>query len=155
MPKRKINFKTNIFSRIVYEAIGKYINPTCYHQILETESIEKLAASEQANLSQDQKHASAVAKIHYPKRKSEDIAAKAKETMDKPRDKIESSSVINLIKSDTEISASNNASLCSNNSEKAGTFSVNSIRMKRVLFSEMEDSFLKQGIFKIWYGKMD
>ena len=75
--------------------------------------------------------------------------------MDKLRDKIESSSVINLIKSDTEISASNNASLCSNDSEKAGTFSVNSIRMKRVLFSEMEDSFLKQGIFKIWYGKMN
>ena len=155
MPKRKINFKTNIFSCTVYEAIGKYINPTRYHQILETESIEKLAASEQANLSQDQKHASAVAKIHYPKRKSEDIAAKAKETINKLRDKIESSSVINLIKSDTEISASNNALLCSNDSEKAGTFSVNSIRMKRVLFSEMEDSFLKQGIFRIWYGKMD
>ena len=150
---KQISKLTNIFGRIVYETIGKYINPTRYHQIIETESTEKLVASEQANLSQDQKHTSAVAKIHYQKRKSEDIAAKAKKIMDKLRDKSESSSVINLINSDTEISASNNASLGSNDSEKVGTFSVNSIRMKKVLFSEMEDSFLKQVVSKYGMGK--
>ena len=88
---------TNIFDRVVYEAIGKYINPTCYRQIIETESIEKLYTSEQANLSQDQKHTSAFAKTHYQKLKSEDIAAKVKKISDKRRDKNESSSVINLI----------------------------------------------------------
>ena len=124
MPKWKTNFKTNIFGRVVYEAIGKYINPTRYRQVIETESIEKLDASEQANLSQDKKHTSAVAKIHYQKRKSEDIAAKAKKITDKFRDKSESSSVINLMNSDTENSASNNASLGSNDSTKVGTFSV-------------------------------
>ena len=81
---------TNIFGRVVYEAIGKYINPTRYRQIIETESIEKLNTSEQANLSQDQKHTSAVAKMHHQKRESKDIAAKAKKIMDKLQDKNES-----------------------------------------------------------------
>ena len=75
---KQISKLTNIFGRVVYEAVGKYINPTRYRQIVETESIEKLNTSEQANLSQDQKNTSTVAKIHYQKCKSEDIAAKAK-----------------------------------------------------------------------------
>ena len=150
---KQISELTNIFGRIVYEAIGKYINPSRYHQIIETEIIEKLDASEQANLSQDQKNTSAVAKIHYQKRKLEDIAAKAKKIMDKLRDKSESSSVINLINSDTEISATNNASLGSNDSEKVEAFSVNSMRMKKLPFSEMEDSFLKRGVLKYGMGK--
>ena len=149
----QISKLTNIFSRIVYEAIGKYINPTRYRQIIEAESIEKLDTSEQANLSIDQKHTFTVAKIHYQKCKSEDIAVKAKKIMDKLRDKSESSAVINLINSDTESSASNNASLGSNGSTKVGTFSVNNIRMKKVPFSEMEDSFLKQGVLKYGMGK--
>ena len=111
-------------------------------------SIEKLNSSEQANLSQDQKHTLAFAKIHYQKPKSEDVAAKAKKIMDKLRNKNESSSVINLINSDTESSA--NALIGSNHSTKIGRFSVNSIRIKKVPFSEMEDSFLKQGVSK--YG---
>ena len=133
----QISKLTNIFGRVVYEAIGKYINPTRYHQIIQTETIEKLNTSEQANFSQDQKHTSAVAEIHYQKLKSEDVAAKAKKIMDKLRDENESSSVISLINSDIESSASNNASLGSNHSTKVRTFSVNSIRIKRVPFSEM------------------
>ena len=65
--------------------------------------------------------------------------------MDKLRDKNESSSAINLINSDAESSASNNASIGFNHSTKVGTFSVNSIRIKKVPFSEMEDSF-----FMVW-----
>ena len=61
--------------------------------------------------------------------------------MDKILGKSESPSVINLIHSDTESSASNNASIDSNDSTKVGTFSINSIRMKKVPFSEMEDNF--------------
>ena len=53
--------------------------------------------------------------------------------MDRLRDKNESSSAINLINSDTESSASNNASLGSNHSTKVGTFSVNSILLKKYL----------------------
>ena len=71
---KQISKLTNVFGRIVYEAIGKYISPTHYRHMIETESIEKLDTSEQANLSQDQKHSLTVGKIHYQKRKSEDIA---------------------------------------------------------------------------------
>ena len=84
MPKWKTNFKTNIFGRIVYQAVRKYINPSCYRQIIETESIEKPDITEQENVSEehvseDQKHNPAVAKMHYLKRKSEDIAVEAKD----------------------------------------------------------------------------
>ena len=96
---------------------------------IETESLEKLNTSEQENLSQDQNYTSAVTEIHYQKRESEDIAVKAKKIMDKFEN--ESSSVINLINSETESSASNNASLGSNHSTKVGTFSVNIIRIKK------------------------
>ena len=39
---KQISKLTNIFGLVIYEAIGKYINPTRYRQIIETESIEKL-----------------------------------------------------------------------------------------------------------------
>ena len=39
---KQISKLNNIFGRIVYEAIGKYVNLTRYHQIIEIESIEKL-----------------------------------------------------------------------------------------------------------------
>ena len=72
--------------------IRRRLNPACNYLLteLETESIEKLNTSEQENLSQDQKHTSAVAKIHYQKRKSEDMSTKAKKIIDKRRDKNES-----------------------------------------------------------------
>ena len=73
--------------------------------------------------------------------------------MDKLRDKNKSSSVINFINSDTESSDSNNVLIGSNHCRKVGTFSVNSIGIKKVLFSEMEDSFLKQGVSKYGMGK--
>ena len=63
--------------RAVFLAIGKYINPTRYRQIIETESAQKLTLDEQTCLSEDQKHTPNVAKIHYQKHKSENVAMKA------------------------------------------------------------------------------
>ena len=80
---KQISKLSNIFGRIVIFAIGKYINPTRYRQIIETESAEKLTVEEQACLSEDQKHTSNVAKIHYQKTKSENIAMKAKSCLEK------------------------------------------------------------------------
>ena len=80
-----------------YSAIGKYINPTRYRQIVETESIEKLNSDEQNNLSKDQKHTSTVAKIHYQKLKSEGITRKAKISIEKMCDKSKPSSSISDI----------------------------------------------------------
>ena len=58
--------------------ITTLISPTFCHQIVETKSNKKLDFQGQANSTEDQKHTSAVARIHYQRRKSKDIAAKAK-----------------------------------------------------------------------------
>lgn len=68
---------------LVYEAIGKHINPTRYRQIIETASSEKLTVEEQRIISQDQKHNSTVAQVFYKKRLSRDIAEKGRVCMDK------------------------------------------------------------------------
>ena len=59
-----------IMSKLVFDAIGKYIHPTRYHQIVETQSLNHLSSEEQRILSEDQKHSSAVAKVHYQKQRS-------------------------------------------------------------------------------------
>ena len=52
-----------IMSKLVFDAIGKYIHPTRYRQIVETQSLDQLTSEEQTILSEDQKHSSAVAKV--------------------------------------------------------------------------------------------
>ena len=59
---------TAAMSLLVKEAIGKYINPTRYRQIIETQSSEQLDPHEQDVLSKDQKHSSSVAKRFYKKK---------------------------------------------------------------------------------------
>ena len=72
-----------IMSKLVFDAIGKYIHPTRYRQIVETESLNQLTSEEQRILSEDQKHSSAVAKVHYQKRRSREVAVKAHECLQK------------------------------------------------------------------------
>ena len=43
-------------SKLVFDAIGKYIHPTRYRQIVETESLNQLTREKQRILSEDQKH---------------------------------------------------------------------------------------------------
>ena len=45
-----------IMSKLVFDAIGKYIHPTRYRQIVETQSLSQLTCEEQRILSEDQKH---------------------------------------------------------------------------------------------------
>ena len=49
---------TEALGKLVFEAIGKYINPTSYRQIIETESCCYLDSEEQEWISEDQKHSS-------------------------------------------------------------------------------------------------
>ena len=72
-----------LMSKIVFAAIGKYVHPTRYRQILETESSRKLSAEEQDMVSRDQKHSSQVARTYYQKRSSREIATHAKRAMKK------------------------------------------------------------------------
>jgi len=73
----------NLMSELVFLAIGKYVHPTRYHQIVETESSQKLSAEEQDIVSRDQKHSSQVARKYYQKRCSREIATNAKLAMKK------------------------------------------------------------------------
>ena len=74
---------TNAMIMLVHEAIKRYINPTRYRQIIETESSERLTIEEQRFVSEDQKHSSQVAKIYYKKKHSRQVAIEGKKCMDK------------------------------------------------------------------------
>lgn len=74
---------TTAMTMLVYQAIGKYINPTRYRQIIETESSERLTLQEQQIISEDQKHSSKVAQIFYKKKTSRKVAIEGKKCMEK------------------------------------------------------------------------
>ena len=63
---------------LVTEAMRKYINPTPYRQIIETESSTRLTLTEQEIIWKDQKHSSGVVKRFYHKHLSRVIARKGK-----------------------------------------------------------------------------
>ena len=69
--------------KLVFDAIGKYIHTTLYRQIIGTESSETLDTTEQERISKDQKHSSHVAKIHYWKKRSRDLALKGQQCLKK------------------------------------------------------------------------
>ena len=74
---------TDLFSVLAFEAIGKYIHPTRYRQIIETQSCETLPPKEQKWISEDQKHSSNVARVHYQKKRSRVIAMRGRQCMQK------------------------------------------------------------------------
>ena len=69
--------------KLVYSAIGKYIHPTRYKQIVETESASKLGFEDQKNISMDQKHSLQVARIYYQKHNSRHVAVEGKLSREK------------------------------------------------------------------------
>ena len=68
---------------LTFEAIGKFITPTIFRMVIETESMEKLDAKEQAVISKDQKHNSNVAKIAYQKKMSREVAVEGRACLKK------------------------------------------------------------------------
>ena len=70
-------------SLLVFQAIGKSINPTRYRQIVETESAVHLTVQERETISKDQKHSSYVAKRSYQKQLSRQVALEGMACMQK------------------------------------------------------------------------
>ena len=68
-------------SLLVHQAIGKYINPTRYRQIVESASAGRLTKEQQEVISKDQKHTNYIAKRCYQKQLSRDVAAAGVECM--------------------------------------------------------------------------
>ena len=150
---------SDIFGRLVYQAIGKYINPTRYRQIIETESAQNLSIDDQNAISQDQKHTSLVARVHYKKLQSRAFAEKAKQSMDKLRNNSNSVETIEKINESAAISTRKgdlNTDFTISHKEKESKGAIDkekkptNNRQKKIAFSEIEDSFLREGIKK--YG---
>ena len=70
-------------SILVHQAIEKYVNPTRYRQIIESESAERLSPEEMDVISKDQKHSSYVARRIYQKKLSRTVAVQGKSCMEK------------------------------------------------------------------------
>ena len=64
----------NALSLLTLEAIGKHITPTRYRAIVESESVERLPKDKQLIISKDQKHTNLVARKHYQKKLSREVA---------------------------------------------------------------------------------
>ncbi|XP_078384349.1 uncharacterized protein LOC144666818 [Oculina patagonica] len=152
----------DVMSKLVFDAIGKYIHPTRYRQIVETQSLNLLTSTEQQNLSEDQKHSSAVAKVHYQKQRSREVAVKAHECLQK----LQGTKGSDL---DKEVHTRFSATT-STISESLGTTESMSAsperdsppkkqlqiqrNHRRVLkFTEEEDNFLKKGLKRYGFGQ--
>ncbi|XP_028412042.1 uncharacterized protein LOC114534770 [Dendronephthya gigantea] len=61
---------TEPLSILVFQAIGKYIHPTRYRQIIEKGSASNLDVQEQRFVWEDLKHSSNIARVHYQKLRS-------------------------------------------------------------------------------------
>ena len=134
---------SDIFGRMVFQAIGKYIHPTRYRQIIETESSSRLASEEQKILSLDQKHTSEVAKVHYQKHQSRVIAEKGKELMEKLQPSDESRTAIESINTRFETDLRVVIKPIKNSEINAKSVSRN-----RESFSSLEDKWISDGLKK-------
>ena len=139
---KQISKLNNIFGRVVFLAIGK---PDIIRQIIETESAENFTLDEETCLSEDQKHSSNVAKIHYQKLRSKNIAMKARSCLEKLQDSSKSSEQLSEVNKATH--SSNKINFERDEPSKQG------LRQKKVAFSDSEDNFIRKGISKYGYGR--
>ena len=71
-------------SKLVFDAIGnKRLIPLAVDKLFETKSSETLEVHEQEWVSEDQKHSSKVARLHYRKKTSRDVAKKGQNCLKK------------------------------------------------------------------------
>ena len=125
----------------------------CNQQIIETESAAKLTIEDQQILSQDQKHTSFVAQVHYQKLQSRDVASKGKQVMEKLTDETPSRNALSRITETLNVSTLQAPDFNVTQSDSVSQrtqIKAKGQRQKKVAFSSAEDNFLKLGIQK--YG---
>ena len=151
-----------IMSKLVFNAIGKYIHPTRYRQIVETQSLNELTSEEQRILSEDQKHSSAVAKVHYQKQRSQEVALKGHECLQKLQgakgSEVDEDVHARLGDSTSAAGLSVERVENVNSSPKKDAMPKRILRshtnIRHVLkFTTEEDDFLKEGITKHGFGQ--
>ena len=151
-----------IMSKLVFDAIGKYIHPTRYRQIVETQSLNQLTSEEQKILSEDQKHSSAVAKVHYQKQRSREVALKGHECLQKLQgakgSEVDEDVHARLGDSTSNAGPSVETVQNVNSSPKKDALPKTILRSQRNIrhvlkFTTEEDDFLKKGITKHGFGQ--
>ena len=151
-----------IMSKLVFDAIGKYIHPTRYRQIVETQSLNQLSSEEQRILSEDQKHSSAVAKVHYQKQRSREVALKGHECLQKLQgskgSEVDEEVHARLRDSTSEAGPSVERVQNISSSPEKDALPKRILRshknIRHVLkFTKEEDDFLKEGITKHGFGQ--
>ena len=151
-----------IMSKLVFDAIGKYIHPTRYRQIVETQSLNQLSSEEQRILSEDQKHSSAVAKVHYQKQRSREVALKGHECLQKLQgakgSEVDEDVHARLGDSTSEAGPSVERVQNMSSSPEKAALPKRILRshknIRHVLkFTKEEDDFLKEGITKHGFGQ--
>ena len=151
-----------IMSKLVFDAIGKYIHPTRYRQIVETQSLNQLTSEEQRILSEDQKHSSAVAKVHYQKQRSREVALKGHECLQKLQgakgSEVDEDVLARLGDSTSEAGPSVEKVQNMSSSPEKDALPKRILRshknIRHVLkFTKEEDDFLKEGITKHGFGQ--
>ena len=145
----------------MFDAIGKYIHPTRYRQIVETQSLNLLTNKEQRVLSEDQKHSSAVAKVHYQKQRSREVAVKAHECLQKLQG-VKGSEVDKDVNSRFSDSSSeptveileSRSTPCKKETPPSHALHIQRNHHRRVLkFTSDEGDFLKEGIRRYGIGQ--
>ena len=143
-----------------------------YHQIVETESAARLSLGEQDIISRDQKHSSHVARTYYQKISSRNVAAKARQCMDKLRGQSQTgegltthckrTAVVDCkqarAKLDCRVHDINDDELFLTQTDRPKrkvTMQQNQIRSNSrcVCFSNEEDRFITEGINKHGFGR--
>ena len=153
----------DVMSKLVFDAIGKFIHPTRYRQIVETQSLNLLTSKEQQILSEDQNHSSAVAKVHYQKQRSREVAVKAHECLQKLQG-TKGSEVDREVQTRFSSSTSSLAAPVETAETKSAppkekdSPPTNQLRVQRnyrrvLKFTADEDDFLKKGIDRQGFGQ--
>ena len=151
-----------IMSKLMFDAIGKYIHSTHYRQIVEMQSLNELTSEEQRILSEDQKHSSAVAKVHYQKQRSREVALKGHECLQKLQgakgSEVDEDVHARLGDSTSDAGPSVGRVQNVNSSPKKDALPKRILHSQwnicRVLkFTKEEDDFLKEGITKHGFGQ--
>ena len=148
-----------IMSKLVFDAIGKYIHPTRYRQIVETQSLNQLSSEEQRILSED---CSAVSKVHYQKQRSREVALKGHECLQKLQgskgSEVDEEVHARLGDSTSEAGPSvervQNISSSPEKDDLPKRILRSHKNIRHVLkFTKEEDDFLKEGITKHGFGQ--
>ena len=139
---------SELLSILVFDAIGKYIHPTRYRQIIETESSENLLPMEQKWISEDQKHSSNVARVHYQKKRSRQIAVRGRQCFEKllaaDSEKTNNDGKDSL-QEDDDVGEESTKDGCCPRPEKDVKMHGGR-KMNFVRFSAEEDNYLKKGL---------